>query len=364
MGFAERMDRIIASPGFRRFAAGFPGLRWVARRRSKHLFDLMAGFVYSQTLLACARYELPDRLLERPRTRDELAEITGLPADRLDRLIKAARALDIVRERSRDRIGLGQVGRDLAQNAAALSMIEHHVAFYADMRDPMALLSGAAEDRAVRASWPYLTQKHAIAGDAAADYSLLMSRSQEGLAEEILDDYNVAGRRHIVDVGGGNGNFLSVVARRADSTTHLTLFDLPPVADGARSRLEKLGLGGRIETVGGDFLETPLPEGADLVTLIRVLFDHPDGTVRPLLAAVRRALASDGALLIAEPISETPGGERIADTYFGFYLMAMGDGRTRTEAEHRALLREAGFTRVRFPGARMPHMARLIEARP
>lgn len=364
MGVAERLDHIIASPGFRRFAAAFPLLRPVARRRSKQLFDLMAGFVYSQTLLACTRYGLPDFLLERPRTRVELAEKTGLTMDRLERLLKAAGALDILRERRGNRIGLGQVGRDLAQNAAALSMIEHHVAFYADMRDPMGLLSGEVEDRAVRNFWPYVSEKDEIQGAAATDYSLLMSRSQEGLAEEILDDYGIAGLRHIVDIGGGNGNFLSVAARRADANTRLTLFDLPPVANNARRRLEVLGLGSRIDAMGGDFLTSPLPTDADLVTLVRVLFDHPDETVGPLLTAIRGAIAPDGALLIAEPISGTTGGERIADTYFGFYLMAMGEGRTRTEAEHRTLLKGAGFTRIRFPSARMPHMVRLIEARP
>lgn len=363
MGVAERLDHIIANPKFRRFAAAFPLLRPVARRRSKTLFDLMAGFVYSQTLLVCVRYELPDFLLERPRTREELVTRTGLPIDRLERLLKAAIALDILRERRGDRIGLGQVGRDLAQNAAALSMIEHHVAFYADMSDPMALLSGDVEDRAVRDFWPYVSEKSAIKGDTAADYSLLMSRSQEGLAEEILDDYGIAGRRHIVDIGGGNGNFLSVAAQRADAETRLTLFDLPPVAESARDRLNAMGLGDRIQTMGGDFLSSSLPEDADLVTLIRVLFDHPDETVKPLLSAIRSALAPDGAVLIAEPISGTPGGARIADAYFGFYLMAMGDGRTRTEADHRVLLNAAGFSRVRFPTARMPHMVRLIEAR-
>lgn len=363
MGLPEVFDKIVASPKFRRFSAGFLPFRPTARRRSKALFDLMAGFVYSQILLACTRLGLHDMLLERPRTFEELQSATGLEPDALTRLLRAAAALDIVEHRRGGRYGLGRIGQDVANNAAALSMIEHHTAFYDDMRDPLALLRGEVTETALGNYWPYVTRPDGMADDVASDYSTLMARSQEGVAEEVLDDYPVRGRRHIVDIGGGDGTFLSAVAWRVGADAKLTLFDLPPVAEAARARLAEKGLAERIEAVGGDFLKTPLPAGADLITLVRVLFDHPDRTVKPLLTAIRGALGDDGTLLIAEPVAETRGGERIADAYFGFYLLAMGEGRTRTFDEHSALLREAGFTRIRAVSCRMPHMVRLIEAR-
>jgi len=361
---SELLDRIIASPRFRRFAAGFPLFRFTARRRSKALFDLMAGFVYSQVLLACARLNLPDLLLERPRSFDELLRVTKLDADRLTRLLKAAQALKVVELRRNGLYGLGDTGRDMANNAAALSMIEHHASFYADIRDPVSLLRNETKETALNDYWRYVGDAAGVTQDFAEDYSTLMSRSQEGLSEEILDDFPVRGRRHILDVGGGDGTFLSCVAKRVGADTRLTLFDLPAVATAAESRLETKGLKDRISAVGGNFLQDPLPPEADLVTLVRVLFDHPDSTVKPLLKAVRQSMAPNGSLLIAEPISETRGGERIADAYFGFYLLAMGDGRVRTVAEHGNLLREAGFSRIKMPSCSMPHMVRLIEAKP
>lgn len=364
MGLSEFLDRIIASPKFRRFSAGFLPFRPTAHRRSKALYDLMAGFVYSQILLACTRLGLPEALLERPRSRDELCELTGLDEAAMERLLRAALALDIVAKRRRGRYGLGRRGQDIANNAAALAMIEHHVAFYEDMRDPVALLRGEVPQTALANYWPYAAEAASVADGQASDYSQLMAASQEGLAEEILDDYPIKGRRHIMDVGGGNGTFLRAVAARADADTKLTLFDLPPVVASAEAPLRAAGLGDRIDRQGGDFTKDALSGNPDLITLVRVLFDHPDRRVRPLLAAIRAAIAADGALLIAEPVSGTRGGERIADAYFGFYLLAMGEGRTRSLEEHRALLAEAGFGRVRALSCRMPHMVRLIEARP
>jgi demethylspheroidene O-methyltransferase len=46
---------LLTSPAFQRRAAAYLVLRPLARRRARALFDVVAGFVYSQVLLACVR---------------------------------------------------------------------------------------------------------------------------------------------------------------------------------------------------------------------------------------------------------------------------------------------------------------------
>ena len=70
-----------------------------------------------------------------------------------------------------------------------------------------------------------------------------------------------------------------------------------------------------------------MPNGADLITLIRVIFDHDDARVRILLAAIFAALPAGGKLLIAEPMADTSDHPAMGHAYFGFYLLAMGRGR-------------------------------------
>jgi demethylspheroidene O-methyltransferase len=115
--------------------------------------------------------------------------------------------------------------------------------------------------------------------------------------------------------------------------------------------------------IAGDFLQDPLPAGADLVTLVRILHDHDDQGAATLLRSIRAAIAADGALLIAEPMSGAPR-NRVADVYFAFYLLAMGRGRARTPDEIIALLRAAGFRRARVLPTRTPFFLRAILARP
>ena len=143
----------------------------------------------------------------------------------------------------------------------------------------------------------------------------------------------------------------------------LALFDLPPVAERARAKLAALGLSARVEAIGGDSLRDPLPRGADVVSLVRVLHDHDDESARVILAAVRDALPRGGVAVVAEPMAGTRGAEPMGDAYFGFYLLAMGRGRPRTRQEIAALLSEAGFARIRHLHTRNPLLASTLAAR-
>jgi demethylspheroidene O-methyltransferase len=141
------------------------------------------------------------------------------------------------------------------------------------------------------------------------------------------------------------------------------LFDLPPVAARARARFAAAGLAARATAVGGDFLSDPLPEGADVVSLVRVIHDHNDDAAHKILRAVRRALPVGGTLLLAEPMAATAGAEPVGDAYFGFYLLAMQRGRPRTAGELGELLRCAGFSRSRLLPTRLPLQTSLLVAR-
>ena len=106
-----------------------------------------------------------------------------------------------------------------------------------------------------------------------------------------------------------------------------------------------------------------MPEGADIVSLVRVLHDHDDDRALLLLRAIRKAMRPGATLLISEPMSGTSGAEPMGDAYFGFYLLAMGSGRPRTVGEIRLLLQTAGFSRLREVQTSMPMIARVIAAR-
>ncbi|WP_439574772.1 methyltransferase [Phreatobacter sp.] len=349
-------NRLVANPRFQRFAATFPLTRPTARRHASGLFDLCAGFVYSQVLFACARLRLFDHLAGGPVTHDELGHRLGLPPEGAARLVKAAAALGLV-ELQNGEVSLGLRGAALRGNPGALAMIEHHAMLYADLADPVALLQGRGAPSQLSRFWAY--GGNGGGGEATAAYTALMAASQPLIADDILDAYPVSGHKVILDIGGGDGTFLRHVHRRAPGA-RLILFDLPPVAALAASRPDRPA---SLSVVAGHFLHDPVPEGADLVTLVRVAHDHDDDVLQKLFRRIHGAMAPGGTLLIAEPMAQSASLAPMADAYFGFYLMAMGSGQARSPDTLGALLAAAGFHQVRQHPTRRPLFAGLMSAR-
>jgi demethylspheroidene O-methyltransferase len=385
-------DRLLASPRFQRWAQRFPPTRWVARRRAAALFDLMAGFVYSQVLLACVQLRLFDLLAQRgPLSVAALAPLCGLSPEATERVVLAAVALRLLEARTGQRYGLGPLGAPMVGNAGLAALVVHHAPLYRDLAEPLALLRGGSlhgHDRAheqpgdhlggqpgdqahrgmpsagLAGFWPYAgaSAPAELAEPGVAPYSEVMALSQPWVAEQVLQAYPLARHRCLLDVGGGEGVFACVAAARAPHLA-VQVFDLPAVAERARQRFAAAGLAGRAQAFGGDFLRDELPRGADVVSLVRVAHDHDDARVLRLLAAVLRALPPDGTLLLAEPLAGTRGAEAMGDAYFGFYLWAMGRGQPRRVERLRAMLEASGFDRVRLHATAMPLQTRLISAR-
>ncbi len=358
--FLAWRDRTIAKPGFQRWAARFPLTRRIANRRANQLFDLVAGFVYSQILYACVRVRLFEILAEEPLTAAELAPKLGLPPAATDRLIAAAKSLQLVEPRPRERIGLGRHGAVLAHNKGLTAMIEHHAMLYQDLADPVALLRGEVDETRLGAFWAYARNPDArdASPTSVADYSALMAASQGFIADEVLDAYDISRHRTLLDVGGGEGAFIEAARRRAPDLDY-SLYDLPAVAERARLRL---GDNPNLTFHGGDFFKDPLPKGADLITLVRVIHDHDDLAAAAILEAAGAALEPGGTLLLAEPMAGTRGAEPMGDAYFGFYLLAMGSGRPRSVPVLVAMMRQAGLTHIRLRRGPRPMLIRVLTA--
>lgn len=350
-------NRVLASPTFQRWAASFPFTRWIARRRAAALFDICAGFVYSQVLLACVRVRLFEALAAEPLTIAELSRQTGLPPAGVQRLAEAAAALRLT-ERRGDRFGLGVLGAALLGNPSVVDMIEHHVLLYRDLVDPLPLLRGDNQTTELRAFWAY---RAAADGSEVAGYSTLMASTQKLIVEDVLEAYPLEKKRCLLDVGGGQGAFVAEAGRRWPNL-ELMLFDLPSVADRARRNLERDGLSVRSRVVGGDVFSDVLPKNADVISLVRVIHDHSDADALVILRKTREAAPPGGMLLLAEPMAETYGAEAMGNAYFGFYLMAMGQGRPRSPSELLDLVARAGWRGARLVRTRRPILVRMIVA--
>ena len=368
MGWFARMERALtawlASPEAYNWARARWWTRWMVRRRTLQLFDWMGGFVHTQVLLACVQLRVFERLAQQPLTLDQLAHELDIVACHIEPLFESARAMGLLHTDAQGCYHVGPLGRIVLSHPGIAQMVEHNQLLYRDMADPISFLR-QSDQGMLAAYWPYAQSagaQPALQQDAAQQlrrYSALMDASQGFVITEILSHYRFRDHDTVLDLGCGKGRFMAALGERHPHL-RLQLFDLPAVLDLARQRLTQAGLETRAQFHPGSFLDDPLPEGADLVTLVRVAHDHSDQAVRCILDKVAHILPPGGRVLLAEPMQLGGSDAAVVDPYYHFYMQAMGRGRLRSPAQLMRLLKDSGFVGIETISTDMPIHAQLI----
>ncbi|MFB4315265.1 methyltransferase [Actinomadura sp. 21ATH] len=202
--------------------------------------------------------------------------------------------------------------------------------------------------------WRYLDANPAI----GASFDAAMA-ANPGHHAAVADGYDWTAVRHVADIGGGTGSLIAGLLRR-NPRLRGTLTDLPETADRARRHLAGLGLAGRCEVVGGSFFD-PLPAGADVYLLCRVVHDWDDAAATAILRRCADAAGGTGRVLVVEEHG-SPAGADAAFAEMDLRMLVLAGGRERTIGDYAAL---AGAAGLRIAGVRRPtgrHV--IIECRP
>ncbi|MEL7198640.1 MAG: methyltransferase [Pseudomonadota bacterium] len=359
-----RRNRLFGHPRFQYWCARIPGLKRIAKARAGAMFDLVVGFSYYQVLRAVVDAELLPVLRDGPLTAAEIAPRIDLSHAATLTLLRAARSVMLSEEVLPDQWMLGEQGAVLVDDAGTQAMVRHHRLLYADGADPLAMLKAdRKEPTQLSQYWSYAGALHGTAqrGEDTHEYSQLMATSQDFVANEVLASFRFPQTGKHLDVGGGHGAFIRRVGAEY-SELCFGLFDLPQVVEsGAKAAGDALG-SERVAAHPGNFFENAIPQGYDLVSLVRILHDHDDEPAQAILNNIFKSLKPGARLMIAEPMAQVPGAEAMGEAFFGFYLWAMGSGRPRSEAEITAMLKTAGFRKIHPVATAQPVIASIIVA--
>jgi hypothetical protein len=175
----------------------------------------------------------------------------------------------------------------------------------------------------------------------------------------MLDAYDFSGVKTLADIGGGNGSLLTGALKRYPAMRGI-LFDLGHVVGRAQTNLRAAGLAERCEVIEGSFFET-VPSGADAYLFRHIIHDWTDEQSLQILGHCRRAIPSDGRLLLVECVVPA-GNDPSASKDFDITMMTFPGGMERTEPEFKALLDQAGFALTSVTPTST--MVSVVEARP
>lgn len=301
------------------------------------LLALTTALRLERALWAAAELGVADHLGEEPVPLEALAARVGAHPEALGRVLRVLASLGIFRETESGAFLLTRSAAPLRSDAPD------------GVRDLVRQQGGPEEWRAwgeilhsVRTGEPAFAHVWGrtpwdLYGRTRGRQTTVSRQDSTVLAESPL----FAGVEHVVDVAGGEGDFLAALLA-AHPHMRGTLFDRPSVVEGAEALLTAAGVAGRCRIVGGDMFEG-VPGGGDLYILKRTLHDWNDPSALRLLRSLRRSMPDDATLAILTRVLP-PAGVPSSIHPGDLALLVMLGGRHRTPDDIAELLDAAGFS--------------------
>jgi hypothetical protein len=301
------------------------------------------GYLYSAALRVAVRVGVADHLAGGSLPVDRLAALGGVESDHLRRVLRFLATRGVFREDDDGAFHLTTAAALLRSDSPL--PLRSLILLFTDQL--YWLPAGRLEDTVRKGSavfgdifgaqfFDYLPSDKERA-ELFSEAMACMSATEQG---GIVDSYRFPAQGTVVDVGGGLGGLLHEVLIK-NPGLHGILFDREPVL--RRHRLSDPAIEGRWETAAGDFYVS-LPAGADFYLLKRILHDKTDADCVRVLQACRKAMTDQGRVLIADPLVPADGDYSVSTKLSDVLMMAVFEGRERTQDELAALVAQAGLT--------------------
>lgn len=175
----------------------------------------------------------------------------------------------------------------------------------------------------------------------AATYSIGM-----GAGRRFCRTVDLTGRRKMMDLGGGSGAY-SINAVQTFDGLEAVVFDLPPVTVVTEEYLERNGVADRVATMGGDFINDPLPTGCDVAVMASNLPIYDGPNIQKVVSKAFDALEPGGEMhLIGETLNPDGIGPLDAALWGLAEIHYGSGGRAHTSEECLGYFTTAGFVDV------------------
>jgi SAM-dependent methyltransferase len=325
------------------------------------LFQMATAYWLSQAIYVAAKLGVADVLKDGPKSCSALAAATGADTQSLFRLMRALSNAGVFAHVQSDSFALSSAGESLQSNipgslrTIVMTLGEIHYQAWGDLLHSIQTGSPAFNNVFGTGLFEYLHRNT----EAADAFNGGMTDVSSLLAYAVLMAYDFSRIPSIVDIGGGQGRLLRSIVQ-INPQIKGTVFDLEPAIEMAKQHLGSDACSGRCSAVAGDFFDS-VPEGADAYILCGVIHDWDDDHSIRILKNCRRAMNSNGRLLLVETVVPEPGANCFSKL-LDLNMLVMTGGRERTKSEFCTLFNAAGYKLTRIVPTMAPQS--VIEAIP
>jgi predicted O-methyltransferase YrrM len=304
------------------------------------ILELARGFMASRALLSGAELDLFSLLAKEPLTADEIAVAAGTTLRGSAILLDALSALGFLVKKDGRYHTEPSVAPFLSAAApdSILPMVLHMATVWQNWSQMTDIVLGRTT--------PGIETSGALAKENRNAFIGAMHVVASKAAPAVVAAIHPGQTRRLIDVGGGSGTYTLAMLSAAPEMK-ATLFDLPPVIEMARDRIQAVGLLDRVELVAGDFYKDKLPPGHDLALLSAIIHQNSFEQNEVLYGKIYRALDSGGRIVVRDHVMSADRTHPLEGALFALNMLAGTEGgRTYTFDEIKEGLTAVGFTRI------------------
>ena len=310
------------------------------RLDTTRLQKMAQAYWESAALMAAVELEVFTAVAHGQDTIPAVAQAVGISERNAERLLTALTAMTLLTREGERFANAPDVQRFLVKDG------ERYAGPWILFTKPRWTAFGELSERLRRREENTLGQYTEFTVDDARRYHAATYSIGMGAARLFSRSVDLAGRRLMLDLGGGSGAY-SIVATKTFPGLKAIVLDLPPVAVVAQEYIAANDAADRVSAMAGDFTTSDFPRGVDVVVMASNLPQYEPALIRLVVGKAFAALVPGGEMhLIGETLHDDRRGP-LSAALWGLNEAVQGStGVAHTEGEVRSYLQDAGFTGV------------------
>ncbi|MFO7751263.1 MAG: methyltransferase [Desulfobacteraceae bacterium] len=280
-------------------------------------------------------------------TGQELAEKLDLDARALFMLLNALCAMGLLTKKGDDYASTPEAYTLLSK--ASSGYVGHMVMHHHHLVESWANL-----DRAVATGEPVRNHADRDSDEYRESFLMGMFNIAMATAPQLVPTIDIKERKTLLDLGGGPGTY-AIHFCMENPGLRAKVLDLPTTKPFAEKTIARFKQEEKVEFVGGDFLNDPIPGTHDVIWLSHILHGESPSDCRKIVNKAVFALNPGGMIIIHDFILDNDKTKPLFPALFSLnMLIGTQGGQAYSEAEIFSMLEDAGVGEIQRTSFRGP----------
>ncbi|OQY05448.1 MAG: SAM-dependent methyltransferase [Desulfobacteraceae bacterium 4572_123] len=317
------------------------------------LLQLSGSYWKTCTLHAGVKLDLFTVLGEKKRTCREIADRINADPRALAMLLNALTAMELL-------IKDGDTWANTPQAALFLRKDMPRYIGYMILHHQNLVESWSKLDQAVKTGSAIRGRISDHSEEARENFLMGMFTLAMGMAPDMVPKIDLAGRKHLLDLGGGPGTWAIHFCRHNPMLSG-TVYDLSATRPFAEKTIARFNMADRIEFADGNYLDESIPGSYDAAWLSHILHGEGMDDCNRIIQKTVNALTPGGIIIVHDFIlNDTMDGPLFPALFALNMLLGTQSGQAYSEHQIKEMLNQAGVKKIRRLPVNTPNDSGII----